>query len=139
MAQGTVKWFNSVKGYRQVEEHRALGLDALGPVGVGAADDLGDEAAIAVEIGEVARSAQRRRLPRLILIDAGVRPTEPPMRGGSCGAGPDPGRIEGRRLAACRRDGGSVERERMCPGRPHRQPSPDGYDATAGPSGRAGK
>ena len=48
---------------RQVEEHRALGLDALGPVGVGAADDLGDEAAIAVEIGEVARSAQRRRLP----------------------------------------------------------------------------
>ena len=49
--------------YRQVEEHRALGLDALGPVGVGAADDLGDEAAIAVEIGEVARSAQRRRLP----------------------------------------------------------------------------
>ena len=50
----------------RLEEGRALGLDALGPVRVGAADHLGDEAAVGVsEKSDDPRSARASAMLRL--------------------------------------------------------------------------
>ena len=63
---------------RQFAQRRALGLDCLGAVRVGAADDLGDEAAVAVQIVEVRGPAQRQSVGDAALETA-VRPLIEPF------------------------------------------------------------
>ena len=46
----------------RLPQERPLGVDALSAMGVGAANDLGDEGAIGVEIVEVGRAAKRERV-----------------------------------------------------------------------------
>jgi hypothetical protein len=52
---------------RQRAKGRALELDRLAPARVAAPDQLGQEAAVGVEVGEVARAAQEQRLVKRLL------------------------------------------------------------------------